>query len=37
MVATVGKTLFTVLYHPQAHAKVMKDVKETLAEVFVKP
>ena len=37
LVATVGKTLFTVLYHPQAHAKVMKDVKETLAEVFVKP
>src|SRR2546426_1817361 len=37
LVATVGKTLFTVLYHPQAHAKVMKDVKETLAEVFAKP
>src|SRR3989475_3372484 len=37
LVATIGKTLFTVLYHPQAHAKVMKDVKETLAEVFAKP
>src|SRR3989475_1021759 len=33
VVATVGTVSFTVLYHPQAHARVTKDVKATLAEV----
>ena len=37
LVATIGNTSFTVLYHAQAHAKVTKDVKATLAEVFAKP
>ena len=37
VVATIRNTSFTVLYHPQAHAKLKKDVKETLAEVFAKP
>lgn len=27
---------FTIAYHPQAHAKVKRDMKETLAEVFGK-
>src|SRR5205809_4683062 len=37
LVATIGNTSFTVLYHAQAHARVTKDVKATLAEVFAKP
>src|SRR5438552_1078452 len=37
LVATIRNTSFTVLYHPQAHSKVTKDVKATLAEVFAKP
>ena len=37
LVATIGNTSFTVLYHAQAHAKVTKDVMATLAEVFAKP
>jgi len=37
VVATVGTVSFTVHYHPQAHARVTKDVKATLAEVFAKP
>jgi len=29
-----GSRSFTVAYHPQAHAKVKQDMKETLAEIF---
>src|SRR5213593_1296025 len=36
-VARIGTVSFTVHYHPQAHARVKKDVKATLAEVFAKP
>ena len=35
-VARIGTVSFTVHYHPQAHARVKKDVKATLAEVFAK-
>ena len=37
VVATVRGTSFTVLYYAQAHAKLTKDVRATLAEVFAKP
>jgi dienelactone hydrolase len=36
-VARIGTVSFTVHYHPQAHARVKRDVKATLAEVFAKP
>jgi len=34
IVANVSGVMFTVAYHPQAHAKLKKDMRETLAEVF---
>src|SRR5881628_458655 len=37
LVARIGNTAFTVHYHPQAYAKLMKDVNATLTEVFAKP
>jgi dienelactone hydrolase len=37
VVAKVSGVMFTVAYHPQAHAKLKKEMRETLAAVFDKP